>query len=152
MSSRSTSFALQCLASSGVAIMDPRIAYELRPDMWASLQDCAITFRKQQKEDRVQHMTATLEGLGPVLVLTRSVDQLAQRLEWIVGRAVLDLKPAEPEAPATEQPNLLHKAANAKEAERLETVRKLAAEAPPSHDCSRRREILAARRELGMAA
>jgi hypothetical protein len=47
---------------------------------------------------------------------------------------------------------MLHKAANAKEAERLEQVRKLAVEDPPSHDCSRRREILEARRELGMAA
>lgn len=152
MSDRSTSFALQCLAASGVAIMDPRIAYELRPDMWASLQDCAITFRKKQKADRVLRMTATLEGLGPVLVLARSLDQLAQRLEWIVGRAVLDLKPAEPEVSAAEQPNMLHKAANAKEAERLEQVRKLAAEDPPSHDCSRRREILEARRVLGLAA
>lgn len=152
MSDRSSSFALQCLAASGIAIMDPRIAYELRPDMWASLQDCAITFRKNQKADRVLRMTATLEGLGPVLVLTRSLDQLAQRLEWIVGRTVRELKPADPEAPATERPNLLHKEAKAKETERMEQVRKLATEEPPSHDCSRRREILAARRELGMAA
>lgn len=152
MSDRSTSFALQCLAASGIAIMDPRIAYELRPDMWASLQDCAITFRKKQKADRVLRMTATLEGFGPVLVLARSLDQLAQRLEWVIGRPVLDLKLAESEAPAAERPNLLHKQANAKEAERMEQVRKLATEEPPSHDCSRRREILAARRELGMAA
>ncbi len=150
MSDRSTSFALQCLAASGIAIMDPRIAYELRPDMWASLQDCAITFRKKQKADRVLRMTATLEGIGPVLVLARSLDQLAQRLEWVIGRAVLDLKPAEAESPLAAQTDFNRIAVNAKEAERLELVRKLAKEVPPVHDCQHRRDILDARVELGL--
>lgn len=147
-----TSYAFDCIAASGFAVMSPAIAYELRPDLWACAADCARTLMTRDKIAGTQRMMATFDGLGPVLVLTRSRDQLAKRLEWIVGRAVLDLKPAEPEAPATERPNLLHKEANAKEAERMEQVRKLATEEPPSHDCSRRREILAARRELGMAA
>jgi hypothetical protein len=147
-----TSYAFDCIAASGFAVMSPAIAYELRPDLWACAADCARTLTTRDKIPGTQRMTATFEGLGPVLVLARSLDQLAKRLEWIVGRAVIDLKPAEPEAPAAERPNLLHKQANAKEAERQAELRKLAAEDPPSHDCGRRREILSARRELGMAA
>ena len=75
--------------------MQPRIAYELRPDLWASDQDCFMTFRKTQNVEGVQRLTVTFEGYGPVLVLARSLDNLAQRLQWIVGRPVLNLKPGE---------------------------------------------------------
>jgi hypothetical protein len=146
------SYAFDCIAASGFAVMSPAVAYELRPDLWACAADCARNMKTRDKIPGTRRLTVIFEGLGPVLVLTRSLDQLEQRLAWIVGRAVLDLKPAEPEVSAAGQPNMLHKAANAKEAERLEQVRKLAVEDPPSHDCSRRREILEARRELGMAA
>ena len=59
MTTRSTWYAHQCIAASGIAVMDARIAWELRPDMWVGAQDCAFTFRKQQKADGVQRMTAT---------------------------------------------------------------------------------------------
>lgn len=147
-----TSYAFDSIVASGFAVMSPAIAYELRPDLWACVADCARTLTTRDKIPGTQRMTATFEGYGPVLVLTRSIDNLAQRLQWIVGRAVIDLKPAEEETPAVERPNLLHKQANAMEADRLEQARKLAAEEPPSHDCSLRREILAARRKLGIAA
>jgi len=147
-----SSYAYDCIAASGFAVMSPAIAYELRPDLWACAADCARTLTTRDKIPGTQRMTATFEGYDPVLVVTRSLDNLAQRLQWIVGRKVIDLKPAEDEAPAIERPNLLHKQANAKEAERLEQARKLADEEPPAHDCSRRREILEARRELGIAA
>lgn len=150
MSSRSTSFTFLCLAASGVAVMDPRIAYELRPDMWASAQDCFMTFRKQQKAEGVQRLTATFDGYGPVLVLARSLDNLEKRLEWIVGRQVLSLKPAEAEAPPAAHTDFNRREVNAKEAERLELVHKLAKEVPPVHDCQHRRDILAARSELGL--
>jgi len=146
-----TSYAFDCIAASGFAVMSPAIAYELRPDLWACVADCARTLATKDKIPGTQRMTAIFDGYGPVLVVTRSLDNLAQRLQWVVGRAVFDLKPAEEEAPAAVRPNLLHKQANAKEADRLEQARKLAAEEPPAHDCSRRREILAARRELGIA-
>ena len=109
-----------------------------------------MTFRKQQKADGVQRMTVTFEGYGPVLVLARSLDNLEQRLQWIVGRPVLNLKPAEAEAPPAAQTDFNRIQVNAKEAERLELVRKLAKEVAPSHDCQRRRDILAARAELGL--
>ena len=150
MTTRSTWYTHQCIASSGIAVMQPRIAYELRPDLWASDQDCFMTFRKAQNVEGVQRMTVTFEGYGPVLVLARSLDNLEQRLQWIVGRPVLNLKPAEAEAPPAAQTDFNRIQVNAKEAERLELVRKLAKEVAPSHDCQRRRDILAARAELGL--
>lgn len=145
-----TSYAFDCIAASGFAVMSPAIAYELRPDLWACVADCARTLTTRDKIPGTQRMTATFEGYGPVLVLTRSLDNLAQRLQWIVGRKVIDIKHAAEEAPAIERPNFLHRQANAQEADRLEQARKLAAEEPPAHDCSLRREILAARREVEM--
>jgi hypothetical protein len=150
MTTRSTWYAHQCIAASGLAVMDHRIAWELRPDLWSGAQDCAFTFRKQQKADGVQRMTATFDGLGPVLVLARSLDNLAQRLEWIVGRPVLALKSADPEALPAVRTDFNQREVNAKEAERMEQVRKLAVEALPSHDCQQRRDIVAARAELGL--
>ena len=150
MTTRSTWYTHQCVASSGIAVMDPRIAYELRPDLWASDQDCFMTFRKAQKVEGVQRLTVTFEGYGPVLVVARSLDNLAKRLEWIVGRPVLDLKPAEAEGLPAVRTDFNQREVNAKEAERLEQVRKLSKELPPTHDCQHRRDILAARVELGM--
>ena len=150
MTTRSTWYTHQCVAASGIAVMDARIAFELRPDLWASDQDCFMTFRKAQKVEGVQRLTVTFEGYGPVLVLARSLDNLAKRLEWIVGRPVLDLKPAEPEAPPAAHTDFNRLAVSAKEAERMEQVHKLAKEVPPVHDCQHRRDILAARIELGM--
>ena len=152
MSSRSTRFALQCISSSGLAIMDPRIAYTLRPDMWGSQQDCSLTFSKRQVIAGTQRITATVDGFGAVLVLTRSLDNLAKRVEWVIGRPVLELRPAEPEQAPDKRPDLVRNQVEAKEAARMELVCKLAQEDPPSHDCHRRREILAARAELGIAA
>jgi hypothetical protein len=151
MPSRSVSYARQCLAASGIAILDPRIAIELRGDMWASLQDCAITFSRKQVLEGTQRLVATVDGYGPVLIAARSLDNLAQRLEWIIGREVSDLRPAPVESAAPPAPGLLRQEQAAKEAERLARVRKLAGESLPGHDCELRREILAARRELGLA-
>lgn len=150
MSSRSVSYARQCLAASGFAILDPRIAYELRPDLWASGQDCAITFSRKQVLEGTQRIVATVEGVGQVVVAARSLDNLAQRLEWIIGRKVSDIRPVVAEAAPQEAPSLLRQEQAAKETYRLARVRKMAGEALPSHDCQHRRDILAARAELGL--
>jgi hypothetical protein len=126
------------------------IAYQLRPDLWASQQDCAITFRTEQKVDGARRMVATFPSFGEVLVYARSLDSLAQRLHWIVGEEPTAIADWQPEVPTVSPQMAAKREANRKEIERLEGLRKLAAEDPPSHDCSRRREILAARRELGL--
>jgi hypothetical protein len=150
MTTRSSWYCHQSIAASGIAVMDSRIAWELRPDLWSGAQDCFMDFRRNQKPDGVQRLTATFEGIGQVLVLARSMDNLEKRLEWIVGRPVLALKPAESEATPAVTEDFTRRDVNAKEAERMEQVRKLAKEVPPVHDCQHRRDILAARAELGL--
>lgn len=151
MSSRSVSYARQCLAAQGFVILDPRLAYELRPDLWAGGQDCAITFSRRQLLEGTQRIVASVDGYGSVLIAARSLDNLAQRLEWIVGAKVSELRPAPVESVAQPAPGQLRQEQAAKEAERLARVRKVAGEELPNHDCNMRREIIAARRELGLA-
>lgn len=98
MPHRSEKYARQAIAASGLTILDPRIAFELRPDLWASAQDCRITFRRAQKFEGTHRVTATIEDYGDVLVCTRSLDALKQRIQWIAGRRVLAVKPAEADA------------------------------------------------------
>lgn len=148
MSHRSEKYARQAIAASGLVILDPRIAFELRPDLWASAQDCRITFRRAHKFEGTHRVTATIEGYGEVLVCTRSLDALEQRIQWVAGRRVLSVKPAEADAAPPPAAPPLHREAQSKEAERLAELHKLAAQEPPSHDCHARREILAARAEL----
>lgn len=150
MTTRSTWYTHQCIAASGLAVMDSRIAWQLRPDLWSGDQDCAFTFRKQQNVDGAKRIVATLPSYGEVQVYARSLDNLEKRLEWIVGEAPTAVVDWQPEAPAVSPQLAAKREANRKEVERLEELRKLAAEVPPSHDCNRRRDILEARRELGM--
>lgn len=152
MTSRSTWYCHQSIAGSGIAIMDAQIAFELRPDLWASPQDCRMTFRKAQSVAGVKRVNATFAGggLGTVLVLARSLDNLDKRLEWIVGLPVVNLTLAEPEVEPAPRQDPMRREADAKEDERLAQVHKLAKEVPPSHGCQHRRDILAARAELGL--
>jgi len=150
MTTRSTWYAHQCIAASGLAVMDSRIAWQLRPDLWSGAQDCAITFRKNQDVVGVHRVIATFPAYGDVRILARSLDSLEKRLEWIVGEAPTAIVDWQPEVPAVSPQMAAKREYNRNEVERLEGLHKVATEVPPSHDCSRRREILAARRELGM--
>jgi hypothetical protein len=145
-----SSYAFDCIVASGFAVMSPAIAYELRPDLWACVADCARTLNTQTKIPGTQRLIVTFEGYGQVLVFARSMDSLEKRLEWIVGQPVISIKQAEAIAPTNERPDPLRTEQAAKESDRMEQVRKLAGEALPSHDCALRREIIAARDELGM--
>lgn len=150
MTTRSTWYAHQCIAAAGLVVMDSRIAWQLRPDLWSGSQDCGITFRKQQSVEGAQRIVATFPSYGEVLVYARSLDNLEKRLQWIVGEAPTAIAEWKPEVPAMSPQMAAKREHNRKEIERLNELRKLATEVPPSHDCSRRREILAARQELGM--
>ena len=150
MTTRSTWYTQQCLAGAGLAVMDHRIAWELRPDLWSGAQDCAFTFRKQQNVDRVDRVVATFPVYGEVLVLARSLDNLEKRLEWIVGEAPTVIADWQPEVPAVSAKLAAKREFNRKEIERLDGLRKLATQAMLGHDCQHDRDVLAARRELGM--
>ena len=150
MTNRSTWYAHQCLAASGIAVMDSRIAWQLRPDLWSGAQDCGITFRKQQNVEGAQRLVATFPMYGDVQVYARSRRDLVQRLEYIVGEAPTEIREWAPEVPVVSPQQAAKREANRKEIERLEALRKVAISNLPSHDCQERRDILAARKELGM--
>lgn len=152
MSDRSTIYAFQSLAASGVAVMNHRIAQELRGDLWQHTQACLFDFKPEQKIDGARRVVATFPSYGEALVYVRSLDNLAQRLQWIVGEAPTAIADFKLDVPVVSPQQTAKREANRKEIERIEGLRKLAAEDPPAHDCSRRREILEARRELGIAA
>lgn len=146
---KASNYAHQCLAGSGLAVMDSRIAWQLRPDLWSTGHDCACDRWSTTTAEGATRYLAHMNGLGPVHVLARSRDQLEQRLEWITGRRVSDVSPVQ-EKPAQEAANNAQAfAAKVRETERLNTLRKLAAQELPAHECHTRREILRARAELG---
>lgn len=151
MDTRSTWYAHQCLAASGLAVMNWQIAWELRTDLWASAQDCRLTFSPAQNIEGARRLVATFPTYGEVQVYARSLDSLEQRVGWIVGEAPTAIVDWQPEVPAVSQKVAAKREANRKEIERLDGLRGLAAEDLPSHECQARRDILAARHELGMA-
>lgn len=151
MTTRSTWYAHQCIAASGLAVMDSRIAWQLRPDLWSGAQDCGITFRKQQNGiEGARRLVATFPSYGDVQVYARSLDNIENRLLWIVGEAPTEIVEWHPEVPAVSPQMAAKRAANQKELERLDGLRKLATQELLGHSCDHDRQVLAARQELGL--
>lgn len=105
MSTKVMLYAHQSLAASGFAVIASSVAATLRPDLWTLGMECVSDFSSVDAKNKlgyivgVQRLTARLAGIDrPVLVLTRSTDQLAQRMEWVTGFKVEQI---EVEAKAT---------------------------------------------------
>jgi len=147
MTQKTKLYATQALAASGFAVMTPIIAYRMRPDLWASGQDCAFDFKGSGLLiDGAFRVMAVIDGVGTFPVLTRSRDQLAQRVEWITGFKVerIEDEPAAQDIAPVNQISDTERRAQ----ERLAQVKALASQEPPVHDCHMRKEILNARAEL----
>jgi hypothetical protein len=144
MSTKTKQYVHQSLASSGFAVMSSVVAYRLRPDLWASGQECSF-FKRGMLVENVERMTVTVEGLGDVLVLTRSTDMLAKRFEWVTGFKVEKI------ATALEQsaPVEVVYSESRRQADKQKKLEALSSQELPDHDCHLRREIMAARTELG---
>lgn len=142
-------YAAQCLAGSGIAVMASPIAWQLRPDLWGSAQDCALSAGWRMVLPGTQAMEADIEGMGPVRVLVRSQDRLMERIGWIVGATVRTVRQAADEAAPRPMATPLQTDAQRRAVEEQEQLLKLAAMQPPAHDCPQRREILKARQTLG---
>lgn len=149
-SHRSTTYAFASLAASGLAVMDHRVAFQLRGDLWSDIQGCFFDFEKEQSVSSAKRVFATFPSFGDVLVYARSLDNLEKRLQWIVGEAPTAIADWQPEVPAVSPQLASKREANRKEIERLGELRKLAAQELLGHDCQHDRNVLAARRELGM--
>ncbi len=147
MTTKTRQYAIQSLAACGFAVMRSTVAWQLRPDLWSSAQECGIDFSGKVALDGVTRVNVTLDGVGVVPVLTRSMGHLAERIQWVTGHMVLKIEEEQPAAPVQEKPPLTE--GQKKAAERLQELKKLAAMELPAHDCALRKDILAARRELG---
>jgi hypothetical protein len=84
MTTKTQTYIHQSLAACGFAVLSSVVAWKLRPDLWGSAQECGISFAPRPVEG-VEKVTAHLVGIGPVPMLTRSLDMLAQRVEWVTG-------------------------------------------------------------------
>lgn len=153
MNSKVARYLTEALASAGCAVVDSQTAYKLRPDIWASAINAGSDFSEASPAKLDQLMerlsarlyVADFSDGGSARVAARSAHMLAERIEWQTGkvvRAVRLFESPQPEAAAA-QP------AMRRGQERLENQKELAGMEPPTHDCAARRDILAAREELG---
>lgn len=143
MSNKATLYTHQCLAGAGFAVINSQIAWRLRPDLFATGEDCAAEMRKRVEADGVVKLVATIEDVGDCRVLARSARNLAQRIEDVVGFKVTAI--SEYAEPAMIQ--VTARTVDPRDAQ-LAKLRALAAQDLPAHECHARREILAARAEL----
>lgn len=107
---RPLTFAQQALAQAGLVILNARFAAEQRPDLWADGLTCAAEFGQAMARNSFAtlpgaRVNVVLEGQpAPVLIVARSVDQLATRIEWLTGRKVISLEPAAAQSQAVAPP------------------------------------------------
>ena len=137
MNSNVERYAIESLAHTGLVILNHKVAFGLRQDIWASSTPCWGDFAAAQR-DLYQFLGALqpkvfltevrlVDGRDWLLVAYRSDRNLAERIVWILGQPVSALRehhreqaaPAKRPAPADD--------------------------GPPSHACEARRSWFAAR-------
>lgn len=141
----------QTLSAAGFVILDSRRAFLARPDLWNSQHSAAADFNLAEIEYALKSRdrSVILAMADGIPLATRSLRDLAIRIEYITGRPVAEvvtvatfLRPAAPKLPTVAE----------REGDfELERLRRLAKEALPDHDCPHRRQILAARESVGVA-
>ncbi len=90
--SKFVTYAHQQLAACGFAVLSAEIAATLRPDMFTTGMDAGHELSQANRRNaftslpRVMRMAAKLEGVArPLVVLTRSLDELERRIEHVTG-------------------------------------------------------------------
>lgn len=152
MSTEVIEYTEQALAATGWAAIDLNIAMRLRPSLWGGIGTNALHDFGQARhkpEALLAHFAGArlyqveVEGIGPVKTIARHPGMLAERMQLILGLDVseaveIDSRPPLPAAERFEP----------KANDRLVKLHALASQEPPAHDCSHRRDILAARADL----
>ena len=147
------SYATDALAHSGFVIQHFQLAARLRPDLFSShvpfgLGD-VVAGVARGRGAKLYHARA--EGFEePVIVWAVSAASLAQRIEWITGLKVSEVIPV---VDAERPPEPVYKPPSPYEIQLTEKKKRneeLAAMELPNYDGPHRREILEARRALGM--
>ncbi len=151
--SKFVTYAHQQLAACGFTFLSAKIAATLRPDMFTTGTDAGYELGQASRRNafsslpRVTRMVAKLDGMArPLVVLTRSLDELERRIEHVTGFKVLSLEPEEKASPKMQPAPAPTRADHLPE--RLAKLRALASEDLLAHECSARPEILKARQEL----
>jgi hypothetical protein len=85
------------LTWNGFAVFNSGVAFRLRPGLWATAFDCGADFTDDiEALKSIAHTRgatlyeASIEGIERrVPLLAMSADELARRVEWVIGRRVL---------------------------------------------------------------
>lgn len=141
------------LPVAGLCIADGAWAFRLQPTYFASPFEahsyiCEVD--EYCSRQGAQLYRAEFKDGSTARVWAMRARRLAERIEDVTGADVEQVTPIRqepPKAPVNDSFN--EHAKGVAQSARIETLKKLAAQEPPSHDCSARREILAARLELG---
>lgn len=115
MNTKVQKFVIEALAMTGFAVLGARIAFLLRPDIWATRMNAGVDFTDAQR--RLHEFLLSLPGVALFeiqlagsddwhLVATRSTSDLHNRIEQIVGLSVTGLRPWATVDPAPAQPVL----------------------------------------------
>lgn len=145
------------LRSTGWAPIHYDLAKLLAPDTANASRDFAAYLYSPATLLRIFPRTAlcraSVQGFGDVVILYRSPVALAERIGLIVGGEVKLIRDAELEALTPAAAVSATKLPSPRPIKKDETPERiaLARQEPPSHDCTTRREILAARAELDNA-
>lgn len=151
-------YAAEALAHCGFVVAHAGLAGQLRADIYEHRSSLLFTFapdvERVARKRGAKLYRARVEGIQePVPVWSVSPASLAQRLEWVLGLRVPEVTQAnESEKAGTPRPSFNARSVQHQQDERRMRLERLAAQEPPVHDCSLRREILNARRDLGMKA
>ena len=137
----------------GFCVVNNVVAHCLMPDLFGSRQGAFFAMEGVRQTlaryDGLTRLMVTVEGIGPVDVYTRSRVSIGRRIEFVTGFKALAV--ADYQEPLKADPESAGRAAAKKKSdEQTAYLRQVAAQEPPDHDCSFRREILNARKELGM--
>ncbi len=106
MNSKVSEYVVRQLAATGFAVIDPVIARELTHDLiWSSANNALGDFTAARRKLRefFNNMGVVIYEMklstrdSWILVGARSDDQLAKRIEWVVGLRVDGLRPSVPQ-------------------------------------------------------
>lgn len=102
MDSKLQRYVIECLAAAGFCLVNAGIAFRLRPDIWATRFDAGTAHNCGQQ--KIGQFLQSLDGVtlaeiqfdySPewVLLVTRSSADLAIRIQYVIGKSVVGLRP-----------------------------------------------------------
>lgn len=147
---RAHDYVHQQLAATGWVLCSVKWAAVINPGLYGNGQ-LALPLETGTIANRLHHLgckpyRVNFGDGSEAVCWSRSPANLAQRIEWLAGYLVDQVSPILSRQHSTQKP--MPGTSDKKRDAKLEELSKMAAEDPPSHDCRRRDEILAARREL----